>query len=79
MAGDAGLSPEEIEFLRREDGRRKTWTRDYMLIFFWVPPSLPNSVNPQKPLFVRSILFSVSFRGLISDSGVSLYFGIYVA
>ena len=36
MAGDAGLSPQEIEFLRREDGRRKTWTTDYMLFFFWV-------------------------------------------
>jgi hypothetical protein len=36
MAGDAGLSTEEIEFLRREDGRRKAWTTDYMLIFFWV-------------------------------------------
>ena len=37
MAGDAGLSTEEIEFLRREDGRRKkSWTRDYMLFFFWV-------------------------------------------
>ena len=39
MAGDAGLSKEEIEFLRREDNtRRKTWTRDYMLLFFWVHP-----------------------------------------
>lgn len=36
MAGDAGLSAQEIEFLRREEGRRKAWTRDYMLIFFWV-------------------------------------------
>ena len=44
MAGDAGLSSTEIEFLRREDGRRKTWTRDYMLLFFWVslPPFLPS-------------------------------------
>ena len=40
MAGDAGLSPEEIEFLRREDGRRKTWTRDYMLFLFWVFPPI---------------------------------------
>ena len=44
MAGDAGLSPEEIEFLRREEGRRKAWTRDYMLIFFWVPPRPPKSL-----------------------------------
>jgi hypothetical protein len=35
MAGDAGLSPSEIEVLRRDD-RRKAWTRDYMLLFFWV-------------------------------------------
>jgi len=36
MAGDAGLSNEEIEILRKEDGHRKAWTRDYMLMFFWV-------------------------------------------
>jgi IPT/TIG domain/Ankyrin repeats (3 copies) len=36
MAGDAGLSTEEIEILRSEDGHRKAWTRDYMLMFFWV-------------------------------------------
>ena len=41
MAGDAGLSPEEIEFLRREDVRTKTWTTDYMLFFFWVCFLLP--------------------------------------
>ena len=38
MAGDARLCPQEVEFLRREDGRRKAWTRDYMLLFFWVFP-----------------------------------------
>jgi len=42
MAGDAGLSSEEIEFLRREDlNRKKNWTRDYMLLFFWVTPHPP--------------------------------------
>ena len=44
MAGDAGLSAEEIEYLRKEDcTRKKTWTRDYMLLFFWVPIPLPAS------------------------------------
>jgi hypothetical protein len=36
MAGDAGLSTEEIEFLKNEEGHRKAWSRDYMLLFFWV-------------------------------------------
>lgn len=36
MAGDAGLSPEEIEFLKREDGRQKARKSDYMLFAFWV-------------------------------------------
>ena len=58
MAGDAGLSPQEIEFLRREDGRRTTGTRDYMLFFFWVSTT-------------EGFL-------LTTDSGVGMYFGIYV-
>jgi len=63
MAGDAGLSPEEIEFLRGEDGRRKAWTRDYMLFFFWV--------NILLPVLARFLLGFV----LMVDSGVGVYFG----
>jgi hypothetical protein len=37
MAGDAGLSPEEIPILRTEDSRRSA-RNDYMLFFFWVCP-----------------------------------------
>jgi hypothetical protein len=35
MAGDAGLSPEEISILREEDTRRSQ-RKDYMLYAFWV-------------------------------------------
>jgi hypothetical protein len=43
MAGDAGLSPEEISILRDEDNRRSA-RKDYMLFFFWVSLCL-NIIN----------------------------------
>ena len=59
MAGDAGLSPQEIEFLRREEGRRKAWTRDYMLLFFWVYPFLhaPKPCFPSLPRDFLNLLY----------------------
>ena len=49
MAGDAGLSAEEIEFLKSEEGRRKAWSRDYMLIFFWVSSLLESKLTFRFP------------------------------